>query len=142
MFGVTGLLRRTTERVSAAWSALIAWGGMRGALAMVLALALPTTVTQRTVLIDMTFGVVIASLLIQGLTIPFLIQPLLGTRQASSAVEHGQVSWRIGSVHSAIASLATPIRPSVDPDPLVRPRSPSENPAPRAPSDPRETRDR
>ncbi len=141
VFGVTGLLRRTTERVSAAWSALIAWGGLRGALAMVLALALPADVTQRALLIDMTFGVVIASLLIQGLTIPFLTQPLLGTTRAPNVAAQTQASWRIGDAPSTFVSPATPTRASLNPELLVLERSPSEDPPSSAPSHRGETRD-
>ena len=80
VYGTAGLLRGTTERLSSAWSALIAWGGLRGALAMVLALALPADFPRRALLIDMTFGVVIASLLVQGLTIPLIAVRLPGVR--------------------------------------------------------------
>ena len=78
VYGTSGMLRRTSERLSPAWSALIAWGGLRGALAMVLALALPPEFPQRALLIDMTFGVVIASLLVQGLTMPVVADRLRG----------------------------------------------------------------
>jgi CPA1 family monovalent cation:H+ antiporter len=74
---VAGVLRGSSERMSAAWGALIAWGGLRGALAMVLALALPPDFANRALLVDMTFGVVILSLLIQGLTIPLVTGTLL-----------------------------------------------------------------
>ena len=74
VYGTGIVLRRTSERVSSGWAALITWGGLRGALAMVLALALPVDIPQRGLLIDMTFGVVIASLLIQGLTIPLVAE--------------------------------------------------------------------
>jgi monovalent cation:H+ antiporter, CPA1 family len=50
-----------------------------------LALALPSGFPQRSLLIDMTFGVVIASLLVQGLTIPFVAARLLGPRNADAA---------------------------------------------------------
>jgi CPA1 family monovalent cation:H+ antiporter len=76
-FGVAGVLRRTSERMSGAWTTLVAWGGLRGALAMVLALALPGDFPNRTLIENMTVGVVILSLLLQGLTIPFLAEPLL-----------------------------------------------------------------
>jgi CPA1 family monovalent cation:H+ antiporter len=69
---VTAMLRRTAERVPSTWAWLITWGGLRGALAMVLALALPLDLPHRSLLIDLTFGVVTVSLLLQGLTIPAL----------------------------------------------------------------------
>jgi CPA1 family monovalent cation:H+ antiporter len=70
------LLRNTHERISSKWTLLITWGGLRGALAMVLALSLPPDMPNRLLLIDMTFGVVVVSLLLQGLTIPWLTQRL------------------------------------------------------------------
>jgi CPA1 family monovalent cation:H+ antiporter len=70
------LLHKTEERIPAQWTVLITWGGLRGALAMVLALALPADLPQRRLLIDMTFGVVVISLLLQGLTIPWLTSRL------------------------------------------------------------------
>jgi len=66
------LLSKTDERIPGEWTTLITWGGLRGALAMVLALALPAELPQRRLLVDMTFGVVVLSLLVQGLTIPWL----------------------------------------------------------------------
>lgn len=76
MVAVTLVLRRTRERVPLAWSAILTWGGLRGALSMVLALALPATLAHRDLLVTMTFGVVLASILIQGLTMPWLLQRL------------------------------------------------------------------
>jgi CPA1 family monovalent cation:H+ antiporter len=70
------LMRGTDERIPAEWTVLITWGGLRGALAMVLALAPPPDLPQRRLLIDMTFGVVVISLLLQGLTIPWLTSRL------------------------------------------------------------------
>jgi CPA1 family monovalent cation:H+ antiporter len=43
---------------------------------MVLALALPTTMAHRDLLVTMTFGVVLASILIQGVTMPSLLERL------------------------------------------------------------------
>jgi CPA1 family monovalent cation:H+ antiporter len=74
---VAAVLRRSSERVPGSWIVLVTWGGLRGALAMVLALALPADFPQRALLIDMTFGVVIVSLLVQGLTIPSLTDRLI-----------------------------------------------------------------
>ncbi|HEY6828291.1 MAG TPA: sodium:proton antiporter [Gemmatimonadaceae bacterium] len=84
--GVAAIMRRTSEAFSARWVALITWGGLRGALAMVLALALSPELPWRSMLIDMTFGVVIASLLVQGLTIPLLTNQLIRQEPDSATV--------------------------------------------------------
>jgi monovalent cation:H+ antiporter, CPA1 family len=72
----TALVRPTAERVPWEWGAVLTWGGFRGALSMVLALALPTTLPHRALLITMTFGVVTLSLLGQGLSIPAVLRSL------------------------------------------------------------------
>jgi len=77
VFAVARGLRDTAERLPGPWRVLVTWGGLRGALAMVLALALPDDFPQRALLIEMTFGVVIVSLLLQGLTIPALAGRIL-----------------------------------------------------------------
>jgi NhaP-type Na+/H+ or K+/H+ antiporter len=74
--GVTALVRPTAERIPWRWSAVMTWGGLRGALSMVLALALPATLPYRSLLITMTFGVVTLSLLGQGLSMPAVLRAL------------------------------------------------------------------
>ena len=55
------------------WATVLTWGGLRGGLSMVLALSLPTDFAHRDLIMHMTFGVVLLTLLVQGLT----IKPLL-----------------------------------------------------------------
>ncbi|MEO8620784.1 MAG: sodium:proton antiporter [bacterium] len=74
VFATTGIMRGTSERVSVAWSLIMTWGGLRGALSMVLALALPDEFPRRTLLIDLTVGVVLVSLLLQGLTMKSFVR--------------------------------------------------------------------
>lgn len=50
------------------------WGGLRGALALALALAVPETVVERGAIILTAFIVVAFSILVQGLTMPWLIK--------------------------------------------------------------------
>src|SRR4051812_25846685 len=76
VFGTALLVRRTSERVPASWSAVMTWGGLRGALSMVLALGLPETLEDRPLIITLTAGVVIASLVGQGLTMRPLLRRL------------------------------------------------------------------
>ena len=52
------------------------WGGLRGALALALALAVPQTVAERNAIILTAFVVVAFSILVQGLTMPWLISRL------------------------------------------------------------------
>ena len=47
---------------------MIIWGGLRGALALALALSLDNTFPYRDRLLDLTFGVVVFSILARGLT--------------------------------------------------------------------------
>jgi CPA1 family monovalent cation:H+ antiporter len=47
---------------------LMTWGGLRGAISIALLLSLPAS-TQRELLFDMTYAVVVFSLIVQGLTI-------------------------------------------------------------------------
>jgi CPA1 family monovalent cation:H+ antiporter len=69
-------LWRTSERFTPKWAAAMTWGGLRGALSMVLALALPVEFPHRALLIDMTLGVVVLSLVLQGLTMQLLVNRL------------------------------------------------------------------
>lgn len=55
------------------WATVLTWGGLRGGLSMVLALSLPGDFAQRDLILHVTFGVVLLTLLVQGLT----IKPLL-----------------------------------------------------------------
>jgi CPA1 family monovalent cation:H+ antiporter len=52
------------------------WGGLRGALALALALALPPSLVMRNEIVVATFGVVAFSVIVQGLTMPLLLRML------------------------------------------------------------------
>jgi CPA1 family monovalent cation:H+ antiporter len=84
IFGISALLRRSRESISYSWSAAITWSGLRGALSMVLALALASSFPGRELLIRMTFGVVLLSILVQGLTMPAVLRRLGITIAGSS----------------------------------------------------------
>lgn len=56
------------ERIPRTWQNLLVWGGLRGALSMAMSLGLPADFPQRDTILAMTFGYVLFSLLVQGLT--------------------------------------------------------------------------
>ena len=57
-----------------AWQLIVFWSGLRGALSLALVLALPLDVPSREVLVVSTFAVVLFTLLIQGLSIRWVLQ--------------------------------------------------------------------
>ncbi|HEY4340719.1 MAG TPA: sodium:proton antiporter [Steroidobacteraceae bacterium] len=76
VFAVSGLLRKSRERVPWQWSLVLTWGGLRGALPMVLVLSLPRELPHWELLVTMTFGVVLISILAQGVTVSPLLRAL------------------------------------------------------------------
>jgi CPA1 family monovalent cation:H+ antiporter len=71
-------LMRLTHRIRLVTShgerAVLIWGGLRGALTITLALALPADFPDRSLLLAMAVGVVLFTLLVQGATLSFVIQ--------------------------------------------------------------------
>ena len=61
---------------------LLVWGGLRGALALALALGLPDDMPQRDTAVSVTFAVVAFSILVQGLTMTPLLRRLGELRPA------------------------------------------------------------
>jgi monovalent cation:H+ antiporter, CPA1 family len=68
------LVGLTREHFPWRWSIVLTWGGVRGALPMVLALSLPATFPYRDLVISMTFGVAVLSILVHGLTMSSLLR--------------------------------------------------------------------
>ncbi len=60
---------RSARRVDIRHQHILFWGGLRGALALALALGLPPEITQRDAIVTVTFAVVAFSIFAQGLTV-------------------------------------------------------------------------
>jgi monovalent cation/hydrogen antiporter len=61
---------------SAAERLVVGWSGMRGAISLALALSVSTAVEERPQILLITFGVILVTLLGQGLTLPLLLRAL------------------------------------------------------------------
>jgi CPA1 family monovalent cation:H+ antiporter len=103
VFAVSLLLRRGSARLPWSWSGVVVWAGLRGALSMVLVLGLPVDFPHRALIVNMTFGVVLLSILLQGLSMAPLLRWLriAGVR---SAEQRRHESWR-GRLRAANAAL-------------------------------------
>ena len=73
IYPLAALFGGSRWKLPAAYQHTLFWGGLRGALALALALAVPATVPERTAIIVTAFVVVAFSILVQGLTMPWLI---------------------------------------------------------------------
>ena len=84
IYPISALFSRSRWRLSAAYQHTLFWGSLRGALALALALAVPAEVPERNAIILTAFVVVAFSILVQGLTMPWLIKRLTLGRVAET----------------------------------------------------------
>lgn len=76
IYPLSALFSRSNLRVKTSHQHILFWGGLRGALALALALGLPPEISQREEIVTVTFGVVAFSVFVQGLTMTPLLQKL------------------------------------------------------------------
>jgi len=102
VYGLSWLAYRAGSRVPRDWRHVFFWGGLRGAIALALALGLPVSLPQRETLQAMTFGVVLFTLLVQGTSIQFLLRRLGLTAKPVRQMER-EMRW--GRLYAAQAGL-------------------------------------
>src|SRR5215208_3093631 len=97
------------RRVGARWRLVMAWSGMRGAVSLAVALALPLTTDagggfpERDLIVFLTFAVIFFTLVVQGLSLPALIRRLGVSDGGADADE--EVRARLVATKAAIAQL-------------------------------------
>ncbi len=97
------------RRVGAAPRLVIAWSGMRGAVSLAAALAIPLTThsghafPDRNLIIFLTFAVIFATLVLQGLSLPALIRWAHVVRDGSEDAE--EIRARLAASKAALAQL-------------------------------------
>jgi len=90
IYPLAALFAGSRWRLPASYQHTLFWGGLRGALALALALAVPASVAERDAIIVAAFVVVAFSILVQGLTMPLLIKHFgLGSTGAEDSVAAG-----------------------------------------------------
>jgi CPA1 family monovalent cation:H+ antiporter len=76
VYPICALFAASRLRIDHRYQHVLVWGGLRGALALALALALPANIPERGEIIAVSFAVVAFSIFVQGLSMPFLIRRL------------------------------------------------------------------
>jgi CPA1 family monovalent cation:H+ antiporter len=76
VYPICVLFARSDLRVTVRHQHALLWGGLRGALALALALGLPTDLPGRAEIITVSFAVVAFSVFVQGLTMPPLLRAI------------------------------------------------------------------
>ncbi|GHO87698.1 hypothetical protein KSZ_57040 [Dictyobacter formicarum] len=71
------------ERLPRPWRFILFWSGLRGALSLALALAIPLDVPFRDVIPISTYSVVFFTLLVQGLSIRWILNKALSSSHPS-----------------------------------------------------------
>jgi Na+/H+ antiporter len=91
------------RRVGARERMVIGWSGMRGAVSLAAALALPDDFPMRNLILFLTFAVILATLVLQGLTLPTLIRRLRVT--GDGAEEREELRARMAATEAALDRL-------------------------------------
>jgi NhaP-type Na+/H+ or K+/H+ antiporter len=91
------------RRVGARERLVIGWSGMRGAVSLAAALALPLDFPMRNLILFLTFSVILATLVVQGLTLPTLIRRL--RLEEDDTEEREELKARMAATHAALERL-------------------------------------
>jgi monovalent cation/hydrogen antiporter len=91
------------RRVGARERLVLGWSGMRGAVSLAAALALPQDFPMRDLILFLTFAVILATLVVQGLTLPALIRRL-GV-PGDGAEEKEELRARLAAAQAALDRL-------------------------------------
>ena len=84
VYPLCALFARSRHKIDIRHQHVLVWGGLRGALALALALAVPDSISEKGAIIIAAFAVVAFSIFAQGLTMPGLIRILGLTRETKS----------------------------------------------------------
>ena len=90
VYPLCALFARSRLAVDRRHQHVLVWGGLRGALALALVLALPEDLPNRREIVVVAFAVVAFSIFVQGLTMPWLIARLGLIRPTAGAAAHAE----------------------------------------------------
>ncbi len=109
-YGAGYLISRVDDPVPVAWRHVFTWGGLKGALSMIMVLQVAGTVPEwaeavAEVILPATFGVVFLSLVIQGLSLGHLVRWLGLARRTEVVERFERLVGQIVANRAALSSL-------------------------------------
>ena len=109
VFGVHSLVRREDLKLKKAWLPVITWSGVRGSLSMVMAMMLVASEsegeTTRKLILNLVFGVVLLSILLQGTTIEWLMKRVGLIVETREEIEYEMALARRQAVRCLVDNL-------------------------------------
>jgi CPA1 family monovalent cation:H+ antiporter len=107
VWAVAGALRRAGQPLPRGWRTVLTWAGLRGAVALAAALSLPTSLPGRDLLLTLTFGLVLFTILAQGLTMRPLLERLGVGGEEGTQRDLELVLGRLRTVEAAAREVAS-----------------------------------
>lgn len=104
------VLRTSYERAPWQERLVMSWSGMRGAVSLAAALAIPLTTETgaafpgRDLIVFLTFAVILATLVLQGLTLPLLIR-VISMKVDGASETITELNARLAAAHAALSQL-------------------------------------
>ncbi len=103
--GTWAIFRPTKHRIPYSWSLVLGWGGLRGALSMVLALSIPDSLPFKETIVTLVFGVVLLSIFLQGLSMTPLMKVLKVISPASALRGYEALKARVVLLQEALEEV-------------------------------------
>lgn len=109
------ILRRFDRPIPLRWQHVLVLGNIKGSLSMALAVAIPFSLTGRELIIELVFGAVLFSLVVQGLLLPWIIKRLNVSRASTVTQEIGEMQIQLIAAKAAQDELSNLLKSGVLP---------------------------
>ncbi|OWY67914.1 Na+/H+ antiporter [cyanobacterium TDX16] len=106
----------TKSTISIPDQTVLWWGGLRGSVSIALALSVSTALPDRDKIIATVFGVVLFTLLVQGLTTKFLLQKLKLLGDRAQQEQYMELIARQVALDRVLQQLQADQRPGIEPE--------------------------
>jgi Na+:H+ antiporter len=105
VYGLSWIVHRIDHSAPMPYRHVLFWGGLRGAVSLALVLSLSADFPQRELLAVMAFGVVLFTLLVQGMTMQFLLKRLDLVGRTTLQLEYERNQARVLAARAAFQRL-------------------------------------